>query len=59
MSSMDDITEVKPQFDEVECKLPDESTSWLARIHPYFKDLSHVLVLKLDLLLMTWAFIAG
>ncbi|KAJ3541691.1 hypothetical protein NM208_g4484 [Fusarium decemcellulare] len=36
-----------------------ESTSWLAKVHPYFKDPSHVLVFKLDLLLLVWAFIAG
>ncbi|KAM0421068.1 hypothetical protein ACHAPT_011139 [Fusarium lateritium] len=36
-----------------------ESTSWLAKVHPYFKDPSHVLVLKLDVLLLVWAFIAG
>ncbi|SPO05175.1 related to transporter protein [Cephalotrichum gorgonifer] len=36
-----------------------ESTSWLAKIHPYFKDPSHVLVLKLDVLLLFWAFFAG
>ncbi|KPM39378.1 hypothetical protein AK830_g7213 [Neonectria ditissima] len=38
--------------------LPD-STSWLAKIHPYFKDPRHVLILKLDLLLLSWAFFAG
>lgn len=38
---------------------PAESTSWLAKIHPYFKDPSHVLVLKLDALLLVWAFVAG
>jgi hypothetical protein len=36
-----------------------ESTSWLAKVHPYFKDPGHVLVLKLDCLLLVWAFIAG
>ncbi|RKK97233.1 hypothetical protein BFJ71_g7445 [Fusarium oxysporum] len=36
-----------------------ESTSWLAKIHPYFKNPAHVLVLKLDCLLLVWAFIAG
>lgn len=36
-----------------------ESTSWLAKVHPYFKDPQHVLVLKLDLLLLSWAFVAG
>lgn len=36
-----------------------QSTSWLAKVHPYFKDPSHVLVLKLDCLLLVWAFIAG
>ncbi|KAF4470977.1 Pantothenate transporter liz1, partial [Fusarium albosuccineum] len=36
-----------------------ESTLWLANVHPYFKDPSHVLVFKLDLLLLVWAFIAG
>lgn len=35
------------------------STSWLAKIHPYFKDPEHVLVLKLDALLLSWAFVAG
>ncbi|CAG9940965.1 unnamed protein product [Clonostachys rosea f. rosea IK726] len=38
---------------------PQESTSWLARVHPYFKDPAHVLVFKLDVLLLVWAFIAG
>ncbi|KAF7552770.1 hypothetical protein G7Z17_g4093 [Cylindrodendrum hubeiense] len=38
--------------------LPD-STSWLARVHPYFKDPRHVLLLKLDTLLLSWAFVAG
>lgn len=36
-----------------------QSTSWLAKVHPYFKDPGHVLVLKLDCLLLVWAFIAG
>lgn len=36
-----------------------ESSSWLAKVHPYFKDPSHALVFKLDALLLTWAFIAG
>lgn len=36
-----------------------ESTSWLAKVHPYFKDPAHVLVFKLDCLLLVWAFIAG
>lgn len=36
-----------------------ESNSWLAKVHPYFKDPQHVLVLKLDFLLLTWAFVAG
>lgn len=36
-----------------------ESTSWLAKVHPYFKNPAHVLVLKLDCLLLVWAFIAG
>jgi sugar phosphate permease len=36
-----------------------ESTSWLARVHPYFKDPEHVLVFKLDTLLLSWAFVAG
>ncbi|GKU08078.1 vitamin h transporter [Fusarium langsethiae] len=36
-----------------------ESTSWLAKIHPYFNNPSHVLVFKLDCLLLVWAFIAG
>lgn len=35
------------------------SLPWLGRIHPYFKDPEHVLVLKLDILLLVWAFIAG
>ncbi|KAI8165090.1 Pantothenate transporter liz1 [Colletotrichum sp. SAR 10_70] len=35
------------------------STSWLSRVHPYFKDPEHVLVLKLDILLLSWAFVAG
>ncbi|GKT55880.1 vitamin H transporter [Colletotrichum tofieldiae] len=35
------------------------SIPWLAKIHPYFEDAEHVLVLKLDILLLTWAFIAG
>ncbi|KAI5859988.1 major facilitator superfamily domain-containing protein [Durotheca rogersii] len=34
-------------------------TSWLAKVHPYFKDPERVVVLKLDVLLLTWAFIAG
>lgn len=38
---------------------PAESTSWLAKVHPYFRDPSHVLVLKLDLTLLVWAFVAG
>ncbi|WQF78698.1 Putative major facilitator superfamily, MFS transporter superfamily [Colletotrichum destructivum] len=33
--------------------------SWLAKIHPYFRDPEHVLVLKLDVLLLSWAFVAG
>ncbi|KAJ9162067.1 Vitamin h transporter [Coniochaeta hoffmannii] len=36
-----------------------ESTSWLGKIHPYFRDPRHVLVLKLDILLLAWAFVAG
>lgn len=38
---------------------PAPSLPWLGRIHPYFKDPEHVLVLKLDVLLLVWAFIAG
>ncbi|KAK7743697.1 hypothetical protein SLS62_010474 [Diatrype stigma] len=38
---------------------PSPSLPWLGRIHPYFKDPEHVLVLKLDVLLLVWAFIAG
>ena len=37
----------------------EPSSSWLGRLHPYFRDPEHVLVLKLDTLLLTWAFIAG
>ncbi len=35
------------------------STPWLSRIHLYFKDPEHVLVLKLDIFLLVWAFVAG
>lgn len=38
---------------------PPSSLPWLGRIHPYFKDPEHVLVLKLDFILLSWAFIAG
>ena len=37
----------------------EHSSSWLGKLHPYFRDPEHVLVLKLDTLLLTWAFIAG
>ncbi|KAH7175387.1 major facilitator superfamily domain-containing protein [Dactylonectria macrodidyma] len=36
-----------------------KSTSWLAKIHPYFRDPRNVLLLKLDTLLLSWAFVAG
>ncbi|WYZ34017.1 hypothetical protein EsH8_I_000293 [Colletotrichum jinshuiense] len=35
------------------------SIHWLSKIHPYFADPEHVLVLKLDVLLLSWAFVAG
>lgn len=38
---------------------PTPSLPWLAKIHPYFRDAEHVLVLKLDILLLWWAFVAG
>ncbi|KAJ5893684.1 hypothetical protein N7495_005375 [Penicillium taxi] len=52
-------SEGKPSFEEQQYATSVESTSWLAKIHPYFKDPSHVLVFKLDAFLLTWAFIAG
>ncbi|KAI1868275.1 hypothetical protein JX265_007098 [Neoarthrinium moseri] len=44
-----------------EAHLSRPSQSWLGKLHPYFKDPEHVLVLKLDVLLLVWAFsvIAG
>lgn len=36
-----------------------QSNSWLAKIHPYFKDPQHVFILKLDAFLLSWAFVAG
>jgi sugar phosphate permease len=38
---------------------PQASLPWLGKIHPYFKDPENVLVLKLDVLLLSWAFVAG
>ncbi|KAG6355001.1 hypothetical protein INS49_004082 [Diaporthe citri] len=38
---------------------PTPSIPWLAKIHPYFRDVERVLVLKLDILLLSWAFVAG
>ncbi|KAI1645195.1 major facilitator superfamily domain-containing protein [Daldinia loculata] len=35
------------------------SPAWLGKIHPYFKNPEHVVVFKLDVLLLTWAFVAG
>lgn len=35
------------------------SIAWLGKIHPYFRDAEHILVLKLDVLLLSWAFVAG
>ncbi|OLN96184.1 Pantothenate transporter liz1-like protein 5 [Colletotrichum chlorophyti] len=43
-----------PTDDPVKPSLP-----WLAKVHPYFANPEHVLVLKLDVLLLTWAFVAG
>lgn len=37
----------------------EPSLPWLGKIHPYFKNPEHVLVLKLDVLLLSWAFVAG
>ncbi|KAF4125523.1 Major Facilitator Superfamily [Geosmithia morbida] len=34
-------------------------TGWLGRIIPYFADPEHILVLKLDVFLLVWAFVAG
>ena len=53
----DDKADVVSEYEER--VLYAESSSWLAKLHPYFKDPSHVLVFKLDALLLTWAFIAG
>ncbi|MBE3046521.1 MFS transporter, partial [Candidatus Bathyarchaeota archaeon] len=52
-SKNDSLSEDRPATTTV------QSTSWLAKVHPYFADPSHVLVLKLDLILLVWAFIAG
>ncbi|KAL7627952.1 hypothetical protein AAE478_002148 [Parahypoxylon ruwenzoriense] len=49
----------KPSPEIQETVLDSPSQSWLGKIHPYFKDPEHVIVLKLDVLLLTWAFIAG
>ncbi|KAF7556906.1 hypothetical protein G7046_g6162 [Stylonectria norvegica] len=46
-------------FEEPRALTYTQSTSWLAKLHPYFKDPQHVLVLKLDVLLLSWAFVAG
>lgn len=35
------------------------SIAWLSTIHPYFREAEHALVLKLDILLLSWAFVAG
>ncbi|KAJ9150242.1 Vitamin h transporter [Pleurostoma richardsiae] len=55
------VAEVKPDSASEDQQAGEfvESTSWLAKIHPYFRDPRHVLVLKLDIMLLTWAFIAG
>ncbi|KXH47831.1 hypothetical protein CSAL01_03324 [Colletotrichum salicis] len=52
-------TEPEPASAEASPNLTKPSIPWLAKIHPYFEDAEHVLVLKLDLLLLSWAFIAG
>ncbi|CAM1502482.1 Fc.00g044660.m01.CDS01 [Cosmosporella sp. VM-42] len=58
---MSSASEKKDDLPSDDCQrvLYAESTSWLAKVHPYFKDPSHALVFKLDLLLLTWAFVAG
>jgi MFS transporter, ACS family, pantothenate transporter len=33
--------------------------TWLGRAIPYFRNPEHVLVLKLDIILLVWTFIAG
>lgn len=38
---------------------PALTSTWLGRAFPYFRDPEHMLVLKLDLVLLVWAFIAG
>ncbi|KAI2463155.1 major facilitator superfamily domain-containing protein [Annulohypoxylon bovei var. microspora] len=38
--------------------MPDPSYD-SGKIHPYFRDPEHIIVFKLDALLLTWAFIAG
>ncbi|EXF74655.1 hypothetical protein CFIO01_08725 [Colletotrichum fioriniae PJ7] len=52
-------TEPEPASAEASPNLTKPSIPWLAKIHPYFEDAEHVLVLKLDILLQSWAFIAG
>ncbi|TDZ21654.1 Pantothenate transporter liz1 [Colletotrichum orbiculare MAFF 240422] len=49
----------KPPPPPADHSSPSASPSWLAKIHPYFASPEHTLVLKLDLLLLSWAFVAG
>ncbi|KAI1086124.1 major facilitator superfamily domain-containing protein [Rostrohypoxylon terebratum] len=37
----------------------ENKAGWLGKLHPYFKDPEHIIVLKLDAFLLTWAFVAG
>ncbi|KAI1385126.1 major facilitator superfamily domain-containing protein [Hypoxylon trugodes] len=56
-NTLGDTSKPNPKVEEN--VLDTSSQTWLGRIHPYFKDPGHVITLKLDAFLLTWAFVAG